>query len=155
MNPDDAGPAMHPGPGPGRLGPDDADRDSWSEFLVPGPFGDVDPGLYRFERAAAPEMAVEAWMTAQPLAERDPTATLVRDRAEERLRVAAPEQMAAYDQLRSEGRQAPLEAMRAIAPTIERGDPGPAAAPPAGGSPTTRAAAPVAGGGPQPGRRPR
>ena len=152
MSPDDAAvPAMGPGPGSGRVGPDEVDRESWREFLAPGPFGNVDPALYRFETTAAPETAVEAWMTAQPLAEPDPTAALVRDRAEARLRVAAPDQMAAYDQLRSESRQAPLDAMRAIAPMIQRGDPGAAAAPPAGGSPTTRATAPVAGGGSQPG----
>ena len=97
-----------------------ADRARWSEFLAPEPFGDLDPSLYRFETTASPAAAVEAWMAAQPLAGGDATAALVVDRAETRLRAVTPDQMARYDRLRSEGRE-PLEAMRAVAPSIGAG----------------------------------
>lgn len=78
-----------------------------------------------FETTASAAAAAEAWMTAQPLADRDSTAALVLDRAEARLRVVAPEQMAAYDQLRSEGGRAPFEAMRAVAPNVQHAAPRP------------------------------
>ena len=112
-------------------------RRSWDEFLAPGSFADIDPALYRFETMASAGTAVEAWMTAQPLEDSDPTAALVRDRAEERLRDVAPEQMGVYDQLRSQGGQAPLEAMGAVAATLRTagGGSGPEAAP--GPSPPT------------------
>ena len=111
---DDLG-AMDPGLGPAPSRDEDAAPAVWSQFLAPEPFRDVDPSLYRIETTASPAAAVEAWVTAQPLAPSDSTAALVVDRAETRLRTVAPDQMAAYDRLRSEGRE-PLDAMRAAAP---------------------------------------
>ncbi len=119
---DDLG-AMDPGLGPAATRGEEAARAVWSEFLASQPFGEVDPSLYRFETMAPPAAALEAWMAAQPLAALDSTAALVLDRAETRLRTVAPEQMAAYDRLRSE-RCAPLEAMRAAAPAAAAGEGG-------------------------------
>jgi hypothetical protein len=75
---DDLG-AMDPGLGPAPSRDEDAAPAVWSQFLAPEPFRDVDPSLYRIETTASPAAAVEAWVTAQPLAPSDSTAALVVD----------------------------------------------------------------------------
>jgi len=141
----------------GELGADDGE--AWNDVVVPDTFADIDPALYRFETAASAAAAVEAWMTAEPLADPDSTAALVLNRAEARPWTVAPEQMAVDDQLRSEGRRSPLEAMRTIAPTIGteelRGGPPPGEGPsptPQRADPTLDAATPAldSGSGPSP-----